>query len=222
MVNSTTQLPSWVQGLLTVEQVQRLSDLVAQAESQTSGEIVPVLVHRSSAVGHVRWILIGFLTVVFLVAEALYSQWSWGWHWTWLPPIAFLAIVVISGPISRWDWVQRLLTSQADEDFQVTQRAELEFYRSHIKKTLGGTGILIFVSWMERRAVILADEGIAQHYPPETWDEVVEAMTQEFRQGHVEKAFEVGIRRCGEILKVHLTPKSDDRNELHNRLVIGP
>lgn len=219
MVNET-QVPKWLKSSLTQEQANKLSELVARAESETSGEIVPVLVHRSTAVGHVKWILTGFLTVAFLVGEGLYTQFSWGWHWTWLPPIAFLAILFISAELARIDWVQRILTPKADEDAQVYQRAELEFYRSHIKKTATGTGILIFVSWMEKRAVILADEGIAAHYPEETWDQVIEAMVQEFKKGHTFEAFQVAIKRCGEILKNKLPVKAGDQNELKNHLII--
>lgn len=219
MVKDKT-IPSWLKSALTHEQVDKLSQLVADAESRTTGEIVPVLVHRSTAVGHVKWILTGIFMALFLVMEAFYSHFSWGWHWTWLPPIAFVVILFISYELAKLDWVQRIFTPQADEDMQVYQRAELEFYRSHIKKTVGGTGILIFVSWMERRAVILADEGIAAHYPEETWDEVVDLMVQEFKKGRTYEGFEVAIRRCGEILQSKLPVSGTNHNELRNHLVI--
>lgn len=220
MVDKHTQIPKWLKNHLTTEQVARLSERVAEAELHTSGEIVPVLVHRSTAVGHVKWILTGFLAVVFLILEAWYTNFTWGWHWTWLPLVGFVAVVFLSFELAKLDWVQRIFTPQDDEDSQVAQRAELEFYRSHIKKTQNGTGILIFVSWMEKRAVVLADEGIAAHYPEEIWDQVIEAMVTEFKKGNTFRAFDVAIQRCGEILKEKLPIQHGDVNELKNHLVI--
>ena len=221
MVTTDSQIPNWLRHALTQQQAIKLSHLVEEAENHTTGEIVPVLVHRSTAVGHVKWILVGFFMAAFLALEAWYTQLTWGWHWAWLPIVALVLILFVAFQLAKLDWIQNIFTTQEDEDRQVAMRAELEFYRSHIKKTAHGTGILIFVSWMEKRAVVLADKGIADLYPPETWNQVIDSMVAEFKKGHTYEAFEVAIKRCGEILKEKLPASAEGNlNELRNHLVI--
>jgi putative membrane protein len=205
----------WIDKHFTQDQINRVTDIVAEAESHTIGEIVPIIVSRSSAIGHVKWILTALLTIAFVLTET-----SVGVFHAWAAPVAFLFFYFISIGLAKISWLQRVLTPIADEIKQVHARAELEFYRAQIKKTSRGTGILIFVSVMERRVVVLADEGISAHYPQETWDELVKIMTTEFKQSKVFEGFEKAIRRCGEILQAKLPAAHHDTNELANSLII--
>lgn len=213
-------MKKWIDRHLSQSQIDQISEIVAEAEKKTVGEIVPVIVSKSSAVGHVKWILTAFMTVVFIILENFYLHNHWDAKSTWAPPFAFLLFYFVSIYLAKIAWFQRVLTPNEDEIAQVHARAELEFYRSQVKKTSRGTGILIFVSVMERRVVVLADEGIAVHYPPETWDEVVKMMVSEFKQGQVFSGFEKAIRRCGEILNSKLPATHHDSNELANALII--
>lgn len=45
--------PSWARSVLKPEDLPKISEAVRRAEMKTTGEIVPVIVHRSSVVGHV-------------------------------------------------------------------------------------------------------------------------------------------------------------------------
>ena len=45
--------PNWARQVLGDDGVERIETAIADAESSTSGEIVPILVRRSSTVGHV-------------------------------------------------------------------------------------------------------------------------------------------------------------------------
>ena len=61
MVNQ--ELPRWAHRILGNDGAERIEAAIAEAESRTSGEIVPILVRRSSTVGHVP--LVCFITGVF-------------------------------------------------------------------------------------------------------------------------------------------------------------
>lgn len=214
------EMKTWVQKHLSAEEIQKISHVVEMAEKETDGEIVPIIVERSSAVGHVKWLLTAILTLIFVIFEAFYFRNHWNPQMAWYPPIAFVFFYFFASFLSRFHWLQRGLTPNSDEITQVHQRAELEFARAHLRKTARSTGILLFVSVMERRVVVLADSGIAEHYPPETWDQVVQLMTQEFKRGQVALGFEKAIQRAGEILKAKLPAQHKNQNELPNHLII--
>ena len=213
-------MKKWIDRYLTSDQIKKIAEAVSGAEEHTVGEIVPVIVSKSSTIGHVKWILTGFLTVVFITLESFYLHHRGGIQSDWLLPAAFLLAYGVSIGLSRLLWFQRVLTANEDEIRQVHDRAELEFYRAQIKKTSRRTGILIFVSVMERRVVVLADEGIAAHYPQETWDEVVALLVGEFKKGKIFDGFEKAIQKCGEILQTKLPATHHNTNELANSLII--
>ena len=213
-------MKNWIQKYLTESEISKITSIVAEAERTTEGEIVPIIVRRSSAVGHVKWILTSMMTLIFVIAQAVYIHNHWDRMNIMAPPIAFILFYFASIYLAKIPWFQRVLTPNEDEVAQVHARAELEFYRTQMKKTTKRTGILIFVSMMERRVVILADEGIAAHYPMETWEEIVRLMTDEFKKGRVYEGFEKAIKRCGDILKSKLPAAHQQSNQLTDHLII--
>lgn len=213
-------MKNWIEKHLTSDEINRISDLVSAAEKDTDGEIVPIIVRRSSSVGHVKWLLTLLMTLIFLIFENLYIQKFWNQYDFILQPLAFLLFYLLSHYLQNISWLQRVLTPNEDEIIQVYARAELEFYRKQMKNTARRTGILIFVSVMERRVVVLADEGISAHYSSETWDEIVHLLTAEFRNGNICLGFEKAIKRCGEILRAKLPATHKNSDELTNHLII--
>jgi putative membrane protein len=213
-------MKKWINKYLSENEIKQISAQVTEAEKLTEGEIVPVIVSRSSAVGHVKWVITAILTLVFVIGESIFIQSHWDSVNSMAPPLAFLVFYFMGVYLGKISWFQRVFTPNEDEIAQVHRRAELEFYQTQIKKTNKQTGILIFVSMMERRVVILADEGIAAHYPAETWDEVVMLMVDEFKKGSVFEGFSRAIKKCGEILQNKLPASSNNINQLPNNLII--
>lgn len=214
------EVPKWAQSVLRPERVQLVEDAVKSAERETSGEIVPMIVHRSSTIGHVPVILLSLGVSLFLVLDGPgWQQEFLGEHWAWYLVDSML-LVVISALLARLETLQRLLTTRADQADQVDLRAQIEFYESSIHKTRDATGILLFVSLMEHRAVVLADKAIDARVPNETWDEVIRLIVQGIKRGHVGLGLAAAVTRCGEILSGEFPITDDDVNELHDTLVI--
>lgn len=209
-----------ISNYLSEAQIKEISQAVQTAESKTSGEIVPVIVKRSSAVGHVPLILTLILLLSTLVLELPFVDHPILQPWLFLWPLIGIFYYIISQPLARSFWLQRILTLNSDEEMQVTRRAELEFFLNRVNKTQNSTGILIFISVMERRAVILADEGIAKKMGPEVWKSQVEKLTAKLRQGQWNQAFLEAIEDCGSLLSTHFPTTGHSRNELSNQLVI--
>lgn len=219
-VNETTTIDSWLKKYLDVEGLKEIEDSVACAEKSTSGEIVPVIVRSSSAVGHVpsMLFLIGMLAFT-LVSLGQWPNLEWIHNW-WVLPIWICLLVPLSGILCRLPYIQKLFISRSDAKMQAFHRANLEFYRSQIDQTQGSTGILLFVSLMERHAFVLADRGISEKLPSSTWDEVVSLLVEGAKKKDLATGFRQAIESCEEILKEHYPIKEDGRNELRNHLII--
>jgi putative membrane protein len=116
--------------------------------------------------------------------------------------------------------VQRWLTAAEDLKHQVWARAEVEFNREIAGRTRSNTGILLFLSRMERQAVVLADKGIASKLPPETWSKVVGLIVDGARTSQWAAKFEEALRVCGGLLASHFPQELDDSNELPNQVIV--
>ncbi len=213
--------PQWIHGFITPEEGERISAAVAQIETRTSGEVVPMIVRRSSAIGHVPWLLTLILLVIILVFEVPHWDFFAEMNATWLLFLLSALCFLISIPLSRWKWVQRLLVPRADQSFQVEERALIEFYASGVTGTKAKTGILIFISLMERKAVILADQAISDRLPKETWAQICQSMVELIRQDKTAEALLHAIERSGELLAEHFPHgPGENINELSNLLIL--
>lgn len=206
--------------IFSESELQKLSQAVTLAESKTSGEIVTVIVQRSSTVGHVPWVILGFFMTLVFVLERTWLAWSWTLLPTWAYLVLFFVGLGLSQFLAQFHWIQRVMTPNADEVVQVHRRAQLEFLEGNTRKTKNQTGILIFVSLMEHRAVVLADQGLAQHYPQETWDAVVDTLSFEFKKGRYFEGLEMAILKCGQILQEKLPAAPHNPNEISNRIIL--
>ncbi len=211
---------SWARRVLGKDGAERVETAIAEAESHTSGEIVPILVRRSSTVGHVSLVTFTLLLLCAYVADLpAYLAELGGLYWAWLGVCWGLAGGLALG-LSRFDPIQRALTPRIDQMRQVDLRAEVEFYELEMSQTQDRTGILLFVSLMEHRAVVLADHSIAEKLDAEIWQELVDLMIKGVKGGDLPAGMARAIERCGQILSPHFPLADDDQNELRDHLVV--
>ncbi len=214
------ELPSWARSVLGNDGAERIESAIADAESRTSGEIVPLLVRRSSTVGHVALVSFTLLLLcVFLSDLPAHLAALGGPYLAWLGACWLLAGGLALG-VSRLNAVQRLLTPRSDQMRQVDLRAQIEFYELEMSQTQDRTGILLLVSLMEHRAVVLADRSIAGKLDAKVWQELVDLMIQGVKRGDLAAGMTQAIQRCGELLSPHFPIASDDINELRDHLVV--
>ena len=215
-----SEMPSWAHALLHANGAERIESTVAEAESRTSGEIVPMLVRRSSTVGHIPLVSFSLL----LLGQFLFDLPGrlaelTGPYWLWLA-ISWIVAGGLAVGLSRLAWVQRNLTPRSDQIHQVNLRAQLEFFEHGITETEGQTGVLLFVSAMEHRAVVLADKGIADKVDATVWQELVEMMIAGVKRGDLSAGMNEAIARCGELLSPHFPVAEGDVNELRDHLIV--
>lgn len=208
----------WIDKYISKSERELISEAVALAEKKTTGEILPMIVRSSSRVGHIPLMIFLILWLFILVFEIIFG------FFYQISLMSSLSILVLSFPISYYlaklDWLNRILIPNADEELQVWQRAEVEFYRNKTNETAARVGILIFISILERKAVILADEGIQKKCPPETWSHLVQNMGQKLKQGKWQEGFCQTIEAVGKILSEHFPEQHGHSNDLPNQLIV--
>lgn len=211
---------AWIHRYISDEDIQKISHAVQKAEEKTEGEIVPVIVQRSSTVGHVPLALTMLILLMLVIVELPYSDLLWVKPWVYAWPFLIVVIYYLSFALARLSWIQKIFVPERDEVDQVHQRAHLEFYLNKINKTRNHTGILIFVSVMEKKAVILADEGISSKLPQETWNEILKKLGEQLRGGNWGFGFIEAIEACGHHLKHHFPAQAHKTDQLKNQLII--
>lgn len=211
---------SWINKYLSEADLARIEATISRIEESTSGEIVPVIVRRSSAVGHVPLTLTLLLTLLLVIAEFPFSDWLWVTPWVYLWPVIVVAFYGLSHLLAKSKCIQKVFVPEKDELESVHRRAHLEFYLNRIHRTENGTGVLIFVSVMEKKAVVLADEGISKKLPKEHWDEILGVLGKSLHDGKWADGFVSAIEACGKDLQTHFPAGATGANELKNHLII--
>lgn len=241
------EIPWWLSSFLKTEDADRIEAAVKAAEKRTSAEIVPMVVHRSTlkATGDriLFWICFGFLGVGGAVGfavmggldEALLDRWIealglWPSETTYATMalaaetvVALLAFAVAWGVakfLSRFDSIQRIVFPHEDLTLEAEHRAQSEFFASDLRSTSGRTGVLLFVSMLEHRAVILADEAIIKKFEASAWKETLDRLIEAIRRGEMARGYTEAIESIATRLEPVFPPSANDRDELSNRLRI--
>ena len=213
-------IPAWARHFLRPSDLAKIQEAVTNAEKNTTGEIIPMVVRRSSFGGHLPVLLTLILIVVVLVFEVPQLEIFDGLGAHWALILVSALCFGLGHLLSKLSLIQRWLTPKLDQAAQVEARAELEFHRLGITGTAGLTGILLFISLMERRAVVLADQGISAKMSKEAWAEICQLMVQPIGKGKTAEGICRGIHRSGELLTKEFPLHGENSDELSNQLIL--
>jgi putative membrane protein len=195
----------------------RIELAVADAERGTAGEIVVDVVAASDAYGYVAWRLGVLLAAAVALGLPLLPS-GVPLSAIFAAQLAALASGLLLGRLPQ---VRHHLVSDSVQEARVAERARHAFAEHGLTRTAARTGILLLVSLLERRVVVLADEGIHRALGPgERWQDVVDLVLGGIRDGQAAAGIEAAVRRCGEILAAHVPPLTDNPNEIRNTVVL--
>jgi putative membrane protein len=178
---------------------ERVARAVREAEGRTLGQIVPVVVERSGRYQEVPWIggvlLAALATTVAEVSGLGVTAWEL--------PFVQIAAGFAGALLSRIGPVERLLAGRGDLEAAVRSRAGQAFLENGLGRTQRGTGVLVFASLLEHRAVVLGDHGIHEKMGDEGWRQDVEALVGGIRRGDPAAGFCDAIALVGAKLAEH-------------------
>jgi putative membrane protein len=200
---------------LNADERAAIKDAISRAEKETSGEIVVVVTSASA-----RYLGIGVMWAA-LVALSVPLPLIWFTSW----PVehiylAQLAVFALGIALIQWEPFRLALVPKSVKRAQAHKRAVEEFLAQNLHTTKGHTGVLIYVSFAEHFAGVIADNAIYKKVPQETWDQVVREVTGHLSRGARDKALVAAIEACGTLLAKHFPPGSQNPNELPNHLIV--
>lgn len=191
----------------------RIEAAVREAEARSTGQIVPVVVERSDGYPEARF-RGGLLGAALATAAVLLLR---------LPlTLAELALLQLGAGaagalLALWAPVERLLAGRAERALATRDRALRAFHEHGLHRTAQGTGVLVFASLLERRAVVLGDHGIHARMGDEAWRRTVDALTAGMRRGDPAAGFCDAIALCGAALAEHF-PRAEGGPPAPNEL----
>lgn len=213
-------LPKWARGVLKNHDPERVSKAVHKAEARCAGEFVVCVARRSSSVAQSGTVAALVLFAIFLMASSLWGKTGdYGSPlMVWLLAAGLAAL--LGHFVGQHPFIQRLLSFPHERSLFVHRRAELEFHQNHLEKTSGATGVLIFISLMERQAVLLADKSIASKLPEEAWEPVLKKILLGVKQGDLGAGLVAALDASAALVASHFPRKVNEKNQLSDRLLI--
>ena len=178
---------------------------VHDVESRSPGEVVPYSVEHSDVYAEAAWTTATMGALAGGLAAAIVpAPFTWGWEvalWIAGLPALGAALGHLLGASSAALRV-RLVHGDVIEH-RVRQRALAAFTEEEVFRTRARTGVLLFLSLLERRVVVLADAGINARVRQGEWDGVASGIVDGMRRGRPGPALAAAIRDCGGLLAAH-------------------
>jgi len=195
----------------TAEEKERLKTTTQEAESRTIGEIVVMVVDRSDHYIEAEvlgGVLLGSLLSLILDLLFLHSS-----IWSYVP-LSFLFFFPCRFLFQRIDILKRLFIGIRRKEEAVRLRAERAFFEKGLYKTKKNTGVLFFLSLLERKVWVLADKGIYEKMDEKTLNRYAHEVSRGIREGQACEVLSKAIQEIGVLLSRHFPIIPDDTDEL--------
>lgn len=101
------------------------------------------------------------------------------------------------------------------------QRAIKVFEDLKMHETALRNGVLIYLSFSDKKVAILGDQGINERVPENFWDSSRSIMIHHFKNNDFARGIILAIKEAGEQLKAYFPIEEGDTNELSNEITLG-
>jgi len=108
-----------------------------------------------------------------------------------------------------------------DCDIDPVRRAEEVFDKLHMNRTKLRNGVLIYIACNSKVFAIIGDKGIDRAVPEHFWEDVIEAMSDEFHSGRFAEGISKAVIMTGEKLRDFFPYQNDDVNEQPDEISFG-
>ena len=200
----------------TAEEKERLKAITQEVESRTIGEIVVMVIDRSDHYIDAEVLggaLLGSLLSLILTLLFFHSS-----IWSYVP-LSFLFFFPCRFLFQKVDGLKKLFIGVRRKEEAVRLRAERAFFERGLYKTKRNTGVLFFLSLLERKVWILADKGIYEKMEQETLNRFANEVSRGIREGRACDALSKAIQEIGVVLSRHFPITPDDIDELPDEVM---
>jgi len=184
---------------------------VQQVEARSGAEVVVIVRPRSGSYLHADLaaaIAFGCATLWFL----LFAPWEF---LQWEILAGPLAIGALAGLLcARVPPLRRALTRPAERRDRVRAAARAAFVEKGVGRTRQRTGVLVYLSLLERSAEVVADSGVLDRVSSDAWTAAAGAIDASLRQSLDGPAVAARIAALAVVLETAVPHPDDDVNEL--------
>jgi putative membrane protein len=181
-----------------------------QAIEDASSLEVVVALRRTSAGYHHANAIIGLLAAFAGLATMLFVEHEFSHASILIDPFVVGSLAALL--IELAPGLKRALTPPAIRDREVRKAARAVFIERGVHNTRDRSGLLLYISWLEQRAVVITDSGVDAILPPEALRTLEQALTAAIPRGGAAVADQ--LSRSILTLAPGMPRRPDDRNEL--------
>ena len=189
----------------TSEEKERIKATTHSVESRTDGEIAVMVVDQSDRYPDAE-ILGGIIFggLLSLVVSDLFFHDSLFFY----IPLSFILFFPFRWIGATFPWLKLVFIGPHRKKEAVRRRAVQAFYEKGLYKTRFHTGVLIFLSLLEHKVWILADEGIYEKMTQETLNRFSQEVSLGVKEGRACESLCQAIEGIGRLLAEHfpITP----------------
>ena len=189
----------------TVEKT-TIRQAVLESEKDTTGEIAVKVVEACDRYRDAQILGSVLLSGLFALVASLVLNYITIWFYI---PATFVLFFPCWYLFKKAPHLKLALVSERDATHEVSEEAIHAFYERGLHRTKHGTGILIFISLLERRVWILGDKGINDKVAPNFWNSLATELTKGIREGKALDALCSVIAKCGAELSKHFPGRHD-------------
>lgn len=210
--------------IFTSNEKERITEAVAALEKESSGELVLYYAKNSDAYPGAAWKLTGMMGIAFTcIAIAMSYLWLLPSFFTPIViALTILLVLIATYLIARFLPLLRVaVTSDSIVEHRVLTKARDMFLQEQVFDTVDRTGILIYISALERKVVVLGDSGINQKITQADWEDVVKLIVNGIKQKQMTNGIIEAVNACKNLLLENgFTIKPGDTNELPDAIRI--
>jgi len=198
------------------EERERIKKTVQEVETRTIGEVAVMVVDSSDQYIEAEvmgGVFLGSLISLVLAMAFFHSSL---WSFIWLSFIFYFPAKYIFGKVPH---LKTGFIGLKRKEHTVMQRAERAFYEKGLYKTRENSGVLFFLSLLERKVWVLADVGIYKRIEQETLNRFANMVSQGIREGRACDALCQAIKESGEVLASHFPMEPGDTDELSDEVM---
>jgi len=178
-------------------------------ETASSVEVVVAVRRRSARYPHAHAIVAGLAAFAGLAAM-LYADHAFALSSILIDP--FVAAALGAGAVALAPQLERVLTPASVLRARVATAARATFVERGVHATIGRSGLLVYVSWLERRVALVADLGLLRALPRDALVHAEDELTRAIGRGGAAVAQQ--LASLADVMARAVPHRADDINEL--------
>ena len=178
-------------------------------ERASAAEVVIAVRRRAGAHLHAN-VIVGVAAAIAGLAAMLFGEHVFGLGAILVDP--FLLGGLAGALVELTPDIKRLLTPPAARRRATELAARATFVERGVHRTIGRSGLLVYIAWLERRVELVADVELAKKWPATARDELAARMTAAMRTGGT--AVATLLAAASDAIAAAMPHRDDDVNEL--------